>query len=274
MLKFTLGYYLHNTVFISVAALAVLSHFFAMTTDPGSVPPDASPLRDIDDLDSIIKGESNPSSPVRKSNSLNNGNSADAMMNSPTSSSIMKEETNPLIENNSHGGSISALPFKRNEEAILPQAVKAVAKIGAAAAMAPLGTVAAGVAGATAGALSSMKPVQLQTDAELAQRQPATPTPPQQQQQQKRGKRMCRRCQAFKPPRAHHCRCVPHQLSTFHSSIVLFTSLRDHMCSICNRCVTKMDHHCPWVNNCVGIGNHKVSWAAILQIHRIKLTGT
>jgi len=47
-----------------------------------------------------------------------------------------------------------------------------------------------------------------------------------------RGKRMCRRCNAFKPRRAHHC-------------------------SICKRCIIKMDHHCPWVNNCVGIGNHK-----------------
>ena len=42
----------------------------------------------------------------------------------------------------------------------------------------------------------------------------------------------CRRCDAYKPARAHHC-------------------------SICGRCVVKMDHHCPWVNNCVGIGNHK-----------------
>ena len=232
MTKFTSGYYLHNTLFISVAALAVLSHFFAMTTDPGSVPPDASPLRDIDELDCLIKGESNPSSPVgspvRTRNSLNNGNGGDSIINSPTSSSIRKEETNPLIENNAHGGSISALPFKLNEEASLPQAVQTVAKIGAAAAMAPLGAVAVGVAGATAGALSSMKPVQLQTDAELAQRQPATPSTPQQQQQQqqqqKRGKRMCRRCQAFKPPRAHHCRYVPDRFRRFHSSIVLFHS--------------------------------------------------
>ena len=44
--------------------------------------------------------------------------------------------------------------------------------------------------------------------------------------------RRCRRCDAFKPPRAHHC-------------------------SICARCITKMDHHCPWVNNCVGVGNQK-----------------
>mmetsp|Transcript_8360 Transcript_8360/g.10576 ORF Transcript_8360/g.10576 Transcript_8360/m.10576 type:complete len:422 (-) Transcript_8360:190-1455(-) len=45
-------------------------------------------------------------------------------------------------------------------------------------------------------------------------------------------KRLCRRCNAYKPDRAHHC-------------------------SICKRCIIKMDHHCPWVNNCVGIGNHK-----------------
>lgn len=48
-----------------------------------------------------------------------------------------------------------------------------------------------------------------------------------------RVRKFCRRCNAFKPPRAHHC-------------------------SICRRCVIKMDHHCPWVNNCVGIGNHKL----------------
>ncbi|CAN0370544.1 unnamed protein product, partial [Laminaria digitata] len=41
------------------------------------------------------------------------------------------------------------------------------------------------------------------------------------------------RCDAFKPPRAHHC-------------------------SLCQRCIVKMDHHCPWVNNCVGVGNQKL----------------
>ena len=45
-------------------------------------------------------------------------------------------------------------------------------------------------------------------------------------------KKFCKKCEAFKPARAHHC-------------------------SICMRCIVKMDHHCPWVNNCVGIGNHK-----------------
>eukprot|EP01087_Luapelamoeba_hula_P021455 TRINITY_DN7506_c0_g1_i3.p1 TRINITY_DN7506_c0_g1~~TRINITY_DN7506_c0_g1_i3.p1 ORF type:complete len:522 (+),score=103.60 TRINITY_DN7506_c0_g1_i3:201-1766(+) len=42
----------------------------------------------------------------------------------------------------------------------------------------------------------------------------------------------CRRCQAYRPIRAHHC-------------------------SICDRCVLRMDHHCPWVNNCVGHNNIK-----------------
>ncbi|RFU77810.1 palmitoyltransferase pfa4 [Trichoderma arundinaceum] len=41
-------------------------------------------------------------------------------------------------------------------------------------------------------------------------------------------KRWCKKCQAPKPPRAHHCR---------------------H----CNRCIPKMDHHCPWTSNCVSM---------------------
>jgi len=44
--------------------------------------------------------------------------------------------------------------------------------------------------------------------------------------------KQCSKCQAPKPPRAHHC-------------------------SICNRCIMKMDHHCPWVNNCVGFHNYR-----------------
>ncbi|KAF4120687.1 palmitoyltransferase ZDHHC2/15/20 [Geosmithia morbida] len=44
--------------------------------------------------------------------------------------------------------------------------------------------------------------------------------------------RYCKKCQARKPDRAHHC-------------------------STCRRCVLKMDHHCPWLATCVGLRNYK-----------------
>ncbi|KAF2432817.1 zf-DHHC-domain-containing protein [Tothia fuscella] len=44
--------------------------------------------------------------------------------------------------------------------------------------------------------------------------------------------RFCKKCQAKKPDRAHHC-------------------------STCRRCVLKMDHHCPWLATCVGLRNYK-----------------
>lgn len=43
---------------------------------------------------------------------------------------------------------------------------------------------------------------------------------------------ICIKCEAYRPPRAHHCRT-------------------------CGRCIRKMDHHCPWINNCVGEANQK-----------------
>jgi len=113
--KMSIAGKIHSFAFCSIALLAILSHLYAMTTDPGAVPPDAQPLE--------------PSS---------------------------AEET-PITD-----------------------------------------------------------PISGET----------LPTSP------RRGKRICRRCNSFKPQRAHHC-------------------------SICRRCIIKMDHHCPWVNNCVGIGNHK-----------------
>ena len=44
--------------------------------------------------------------------------------------------------------------------------------------------------------------------------------------------RFCKKCQARKPDRSHHC-------------------------STCGRCVLKMDHHCPWLATCVGLRNYK-----------------
>ena len=36
--------YIHAVAFVTISVLAIASHFIAMTTDPGSVPPDAKPL--------------------------------------------------------------------------------------------------------------------------------------------------------------------------------------------------------------------------------------
>ncbi|KAH8672856.1 DHHC palmitoyltransferase-domain-containing protein [Tricladium varicosporioides] len=44
--------------------------------------------------------------------------------------------------------------------------------------------------------------------------------------------RFCKKCNARKPDRAHHC-------------------------STCRTCVLKMDHHCPWLATCVGLRNYK-----------------
>lgn len=44
--------------------------------------------------------------------------------------------------------------------------------------------------------------------------------------------RFCKKCQALKPDRSHHC-------------------------STCKTCVLKMDHHCPWLANCVGLRTYK-----------------
>ncbi|UPX11799.1 Protein S-acyltransferase [Ascochyta rabiei] len=41
-----------------------------------------------------------------------------------------------------------------------------------------------------------------------------------------KSRKWCRKCDAAKPPRAHHCK-------------------------ECKRCIPKMDHHCPWTANCV-----------------------
>lgn len=113
----------NRVAFTFIAVLAVCAHFKAMTTNPGAVPPDATPLEEA---------ENNKNDEINTTNGDSN------------TSSLMVEE------------------------------------------------------------------------------------PP----QPRKGRRLCRRCNAFKPKRAHHC-------------------------SICKRCIIKMDHHCPWVNNCVGIGNHK-----------------
>ncbi|XP_071512128.1 palmitoyltransferase ZDHHC7-like [Diadema antillarum] len=68
---------------------------------------------------------------------------------------------------------------------------------------------------------------------------------------------VCQKCEAYRPPRAHHCR-------------------------ICRRCIRKMDHHCPWINNCVGEFNQKyfiqflfyVGMAAVYSIFLLVISWT
>lgn len=57
----------HMFGFVSIAAMAILSHFKAMTTDPGAVPPDAKPLPDPQDLE---KGETTGESAAHKGKRL------------------------------------------------------------------------------------------------------------------------------------------------------------------------------------------------------------
>lgn len=135
--QLTLGGAAHRTLFIVIALFAVYSHFKAMTTDPGAVPPDANPIPEntTQDLEQIIKGEQGMLPPDADDN---------------VASSSLDHTTSDALGIHS--------PSNHNHSTI-PQA------------------------GAKAHAHGAMPP-------------------------QTRGKRMCRRCQAFKPPRAHHCRSV------------------------------------------------------------------
>ncbi len=66
--------------------------------------------------------------------------------------------------------------------------------------------------------------------------------------------RFCKKCQARKPDRAHHC-------------------------STCKRCVLKMDHHCPWLATCVGLRNYKafllfLCYTTLLCFYSFAVSGT
>lgn len=66
--------------------------------------------------------------------------------------------------------------------------------------------------------------------------------------------RFCKKCQARKPDRAHHC-------------------------STCQRCVLKMDHHCPWLATCIGLKNHKafllfLIYTTVFSFYSCAVSGT
>lgn len=131
----------HIVTFFSIAVLAVYSHFKAMTTDPGTVPPDAEPIPD-------------PSTLVEDPQQLEVG------LTTPLTN--MKNDMN----NNT---SLSGVPTGQESPSL------SAAKM-----------VAAATVGVGAAAASAAMPIK----------------PPGRMM----GKRLCRRCNSFKPKRAHHCR--------------------------------------------------------------------
>lgn len=178
----------HSLAFCGVAAMAVYSHYKAMTTDPGAVPPDAAPLPHPDEMAALLE-------------SGQGGGQADA------------GNGNAANKNVGVGGAAASA---------------AAAAVGGAAAVAAAPALVAGAA-VVAALPGNADPSASQ---QQQQQQQTVPPPKVVKPPAPRGKRICRRCNAYKPRRAHHC-------------------------SVCKRCIIKMDHHCPWVNNCVGIGNHK-----------------
>ena len=195
--------WLHGLAFCCVAGMAIYSHYKAMTTDPGAVPPDAAPLPHPDD---IVNGD-------EMAGLLESGRGRGGIGIGRTTGSAAADS---VLGVNSKSGSATAAGAGVASTA-------AAAVVGGAVAVAAAPALMAGAAVAAS----------LPTSSGSHREQPTAHAPPTiKKPPAPRGKRICRRCNAYKPRRAHHC-------------------------SVCKRCIIKMDHHCPWVNNCVGIGNHK-----------------
>ena len=194
--------WLHGLAFCCVAGMAIYSHYKAMTTDPGAVPPDAAPLPHPDD---IVNGDEMAG--LLESGRGGGGTSIGRTTGSAAADSVLAVN-NKSVSATAAGAGVAS--------------TAAAAVVGGAVAVAAAPALMAGAAVAASLPNSNGNPEQTMAHVPPTIKKPPAP----------RGKRICRRCNAYKPRRAHHC-------------------------SVCKRCIIKMDHHCPWVNNCVGIGNHK-----------------
>ena len=137
-----------------------------MTTDPGAVPPDANPLPEPFPITKAAATDNVDEEEQKKLDDLDN---------------LIKGEPSPTKTTTQNHSTSSSL--MQEDNGIVSQAVVT-------AGAAVVGAAAIGAVGVAAAA-SAMGPIKANN---------STPQQPQ------RGKRMCRRCQAFKPPRAHHCR--------------------------------------------------------------------
>ena len=55
--------------------------------------------------------------------------------------------------------------------------------------------------------------------------------------------RWCRKCETFKPPRAHHCKTCKRYVCTY---LAICRCVPSRPTKSITRCITKMDHHCVW----------------------------
>lgn len=181
----------HRSLFLLIAFLAVISHFKAMTTDPGAVPPDANPLPDEEELEWVVKGEQQQHHQHGEYQRSSSGYSQGQHVRQPQA--MMQEESTSLLSDENGMEDININSPKNDNRTLHNQETVSAAGhalAGAAmTAMAPVALIGAGMAAMT------KSPTSLAVENE---QQP--------QQQPMRGRRMCRRCKAFKPPRAHHCR--------------------------------------------------------------------
>lgn len=173
-----------------------------MTTDPGAVPPDANPLPEEEDLDWVVKGEQQQQlqqhhhhhGEYHHGEYQRSGSGQHPHLGQPQA---QQEESSSLLADEDGMENIDIHSPNNHHDNLhhLQDTAATVATGVAIAAMAPVAVVGAGMA-AMANSPTSFAGENVHHGHNVQQ----------QQQQPMRGRRMCRRCKAFKPPRAHHCR--------------------------------------------------------------------